>query len=197
MRIFLTGVSCVGKTTIGAKLAALLDYRFFDLDLEIERFFATSIERLRSRCLTTDTFRHEAAKALKDVLSREDSCNSVIALPPSGLMGGYWKVVSKAKDATVILLEDKPENILARITFYDIDSRPIQRALTDREKRHYLRTIRQDIAYFRPSFQRAHISVDIAGCGPDEAACRVKDMLTRDLLGEPTQDLEQLRESIQ
>jgi shikimate kinase len=32
MRIFLTGVSCVGKTTIGAKLAGLLGIAFFDLD---------------------------------------------------------------------------------------------------------------------------------------------------------------------
>jgi hypothetical protein len=35
MRIFLTGVACVGKTTIGAKLADLLTYQFFDLDGEI------------------------------------------------------------------------------------------------------------------------------------------------------------------
>src|SRR5712675_875996 len=49
MRIFLAGVSCVGKTTIGAQLAGLLDNRFFDLDVETERFFETSIERLLER----------------------------------------------------------------------------------------------------------------------------------------------------
>jgi hypothetical protein len=37
MRIFLAGIGCVGKTTVGAKLADLLDHRFFDLDVEIER----------------------------------------------------------------------------------------------------------------------------------------------------------------
>ncbi|MCK4241461.1 MAG: shikimate kinase, partial [Candidatus Atribacteria bacterium] len=46
MRIFLTGIACVGKTTIGGKLAVLLGYPFFDLDKEIEDFFETSIERL-------------------------------------------------------------------------------------------------------------------------------------------------------
>jgi hypothetical protein len=46
MRIFVAGVSCVGKITIGARLASLLEYRFFDLDVETERFFGTSIERL-------------------------------------------------------------------------------------------------------------------------------------------------------
>jgi hypothetical protein len=42
MRIFLTGVGCVGKTTIGINLAELLDVNFFDLDDEIEMFFNTS-----------------------------------------------------------------------------------------------------------------------------------------------------------
>ena len=49
MRIFLTGVSCVGKTTVGKKLAALLGCPFFDLDNEIESFFSTPIERIRKQ----------------------------------------------------------------------------------------------------------------------------------------------------
>jgi shikimate kinase len=177
MRIFLAGVGCVGKTTAGAILAGLLDYRFFDLDIEIERFFGTSIERLRNSYLTSHSFRLAASIALKQILSRDDSCNCVTALPPSGLMGGYWKVVKKTQDATIVVLQDTPENILKRITFYDIDSRPIQRTLTDQEKRLYLRSIKGDITYFCRSYERAHVSVDIAGCGPDEAARRVKDRL--------------------
>ncbi len=46
MRIFLTGVSGVDKTTVGTKLANLLGYCFFDLDQETEKFFGISIERL-------------------------------------------------------------------------------------------------------------------------------------------------------
>ena len=41
MRVLLTGVTCVGKTTIGPKLAELLGIPFFDLDLEVEAFFTT------------------------------------------------------------------------------------------------------------------------------------------------------------
>ncbi|MBW2228121.1 MAG: shikimate kinase, partial [Deltaproteobacteria bacterium] len=48
MRIFLTGVGCIGKTTIGKKMGELLGVRFFDLDNEIESFFETSIERLQN-----------------------------------------------------------------------------------------------------------------------------------------------------
>jgi shikimate kinase len=57
MRIYITGVSCAGKTTIGSIVASRLGYRFVDLDQEIEKFFGTSIERLRNGFLTVESFR--------------------------------------------------------------------------------------------------------------------------------------------
>ncbi len=96
MRLFLIGVSCVGKTTIGRRLAELLGVGFFDLDEEIERFFGTSIERLQNRCITMHSFREEAGKALMHLLSRPESRESVIALPSSGLTGRYIRVLKKS-----------------------------------------------------------------------------------------------------
>jgi len=133
MRIFLTGVGCVGKTTIGKKMGELLGVRFFDLDNEVESFFETSIERLQNRFLTIHSFRNEAAKAPVHLLSRPESWDCVIALPPSGLMGGYLRAIKKANGTTVVIA-DKPENILARIRFYDIDSPPIEKKLTLKKK---------------------------------------------------------------
>jgi shikimate kinase len=37
MILYLVGISCVGKTTIGAMLAQRLVFSFFDLDLEIQK----------------------------------------------------------------------------------------------------------------------------------------------------------------
>lgn len=185
MRIFLAGVRCVGKTTIGAQLAGLLECRFFDLDFEAELFFETSIERLRNRYLTSHDFRLAASQALKHLLSREDSSDCVIALPPSGLLGGYWKVVNETRDATIVVLRDTPENILKRITFYDIDSRPLQKHLTDRERGFYLREMERDIAYFNRSYRRAHVSVDITGCDTNEASRKVRDSLKPAPLKDP------------
>jgi len=179
MRIFLNGVARVGKTTIGAKLADLLGYQFFDLDVEIERFFGTSMERLRSRYPTQYSFRAEASRVLSHLLSREGRVNSVIAMPPSGLMDNYWKVIRKTAEAIIVLLQDAPDNILDRITFYDTDSRPIQKSLTAAERRFYLQEIKRDIAYYRRTYKRAHIVVDISGCSPDQASLRIRDLLTR------------------
>jgi shikimate kinase len=176
MRVFLTGVSCIGKTTIGAKLAALLGYSFSDLDEEIERLFGTSIERLQNRFLTMHSYREEASKVLIQIVTGANTEDSIIALPPSGLMGGFWRVVKKAK-GTVIVLTDDPENILQRIIFYDIDSRPIHKHLTEKEKRLYLREIKKDITYFRKTYGRADAEVNISGLTPDMAAVRVKEIL--------------------
>jgi shikimate kinase len=173
MRIFLTGVGCVGKTTIGKKMGELLDVRFFDLDSEIESFFETSIERLQNRFLTIHSFRNEAAKALVHLLSRPESRDCVIALPPSGLMGGYLRAIKKANGINAVIV-DKPENILERITFYDIDSCPIKKELSPNEKKLYLREIKKNITYFRKSYQRANLQVDIFELNADQAARKIE-----------------------
>ncbi len=48
MHIFLTGVSCVDKSTLGKLLAERVDLPFFDLDDEIEKYFGATIERLQT-----------------------------------------------------------------------------------------------------------------------------------------------------
>jgi shikimate kinase len=178
MRIFLTGVSCVGKTTVGAKLAALLGCPFFDLDHEIERFFSMPIERLQDKFLTMYSFRQEAAKALKHLLKRAESGDAVIALSPSGLMDNYWRVVKRAK-GTIVVLTDDAANILKRITFYDKDSNPIEKHVTEKEKPLYLKEIKKDITYFNRTYKSADISVHISGLGPEQAAKKVKEMLDK------------------
>ena len=45
-------------------------------------------------------------------------------------MAPYWNVVKEAR-ATVVVLKDDPINILKRIVFFDDDSRPIQKELTE------------------------------------------------------------------
>jgi shikimate kinase len=176
MRVFITGVSCVGKTSIGAILASRLNCQFYDLDVEIEKFFKTSIERLRNRFLTVESFRNEAARALMHILGHPESRNCVIALPPSGLMGRYLRVLKKA-GGTIVVLMDKPENILNRIAFYDIDSRPIEKHLTEREALLYLREIKKDITYYRKSYDRADMQVDISGMSAEAAAEKVQQSL--------------------
>ena len=158
------------------QLASLLDVCFFDLDEEIEKYFKTSIERLQDKFLTTHSFREEASKALIHILGLREAKNCVIALPPSGLMGGYLRVVKKAKGIAVVI-KDTPENILGRVTFYDKDSHLIVKKLTKNEEMLCLSQIRDDISYFRPSYKKADLHIEIMGLNIDEAAMKIRDSL--------------------
>ncbi len=50
-----------------------------------------------------------------------------------------------------VAVHDAPENILERITFYDIDSRRIEKHLTEEEWLLYLKEIKADIISAGPS----------------------------------------------
>jgi shikimate kinase len=174
MRILLVGVSCVGKTTIGRLLAGRLVCPFFDLDEEVERHFGTSIERLHSRFLTDYSYRKEVCVVLKRIVT--ENGDSVIALAPSGLRDAYLRIIRRV-DCVTVAIQDTPENILDRITFYDIDSRPIDKHLTDEEKRLYRKEIGKDITFFKRSYQRADLRVDIAGSDAEASAGMIEGLL--------------------
>jgi shikimate kinase len=176
MKVLLTGVACVGKSTTGPELASLLGVPFFDLDIEVETFYGDSIPRLQARSLTVNNYRRKACRVLKDLLSRSDATGCVIALTPNGLREPYRNVI-KDSGSTVVVLRDEPANILERIVFYDDDSRPIRKELTPDERELYLDEIKKDIRYFARSYSKADVTVHINGLGPVEAAKQIKGAL--------------------
>ncbi len=115
------------------------------------------------------------------ILGHPESRNCVVALPASGLMGPYLRALEKSGGISVVLA-DKPENILNRITFYDIDSHPIEKRLTEKEKLLYLRAIKKDITYYRKSYDRADLRIDISGMLAEAAAEKVQQAFI-DFLG--------------
>jgi shikimate kinase len=130
-------------------LADRRGWPFFDLDEEIERHFGLSIERLQARFLTGYDYRKDCGVVLERIATANPDC--VIALPPSGLRDAFLRVVRRVPGVTVAV-RDAPENILERITFYDIDSRRIEKHLTGEERILYLKEIKADISYFKRSY---------------------------------------------
>jgi shikimate kinase len=173
MRVLLTGVTCVGKTTIGPKLAELLGIPFFDLDLEVEAFFHDTIPRIQARYARMTGYRGQVCRVLKTILARADAKDCVIALPPRGLMAPYWNVVKESR-STIVVVQDDPINILNRIIFLDDDNRLIDKQLSPRERALYLEEIKKAMKYFGRSYAKAHLRVHINGLGPVEAAKQIK-----------------------
>ena len=184
LSVFLTGVGCVGKTTIGAELATLLHIPFYDLDAVVEEYFGKPLARIQDEFLTSHSYRRVAVEALTDLLLRIHGQDWVIALPPSGLMYPSGREVMTSGGWVVVLQAD-PEDILERITFYDDDSNLIKKRLSERQKRLQLREIKKDVTYFKRSYLSAHITVDISGLDVRESAVAVKDALEHAVASKP------------
>ena len=161
MIIYLVGISCVGKTTIGKMLADKIGYSFFDLDEEIQDFYKKPIERIQDECLSMNGYREKASVVLDKLFSR--NIDSVISGTPSGLKFSYLQVYKRHRDKELIsiCLNDSFENILDRLTFYDKDSNPITERMDESKKKRYLREIRADYNYFKDSYKRADFQINI------------------------------------
>ena len=99
-----------------------------------------------------------------------------MALFPSGLMDDMWNVL-KRMDRMVVVLWDSPENILSRIAFYDEESKPLAKSLSEMELRYYLKEIKKDGAYFERSYRKADIAVDIEGLDVERSAMKIERLL--------------------
>jgi shikimate kinase len=102
-------------------------------------------------------------------LDKPEGQQVVIALPPCGLMGGYLAVIKKIRGLKVALL-NTPERLLDRIVFYDADSRPMDKHLTNEERPLSLKEIKKDTTYFKKSYARADLRVSIEDMNVEQAA---------------------------
>lgn len=162
MILYIVGISCVGKTTIGKMLAERIDFTFFDLDIEIQNYYKKPIERIQDKCSSIIAYREKASVVLDSLFAK--NIDSVISGTPSGLKYSYLQVYKKHKadkDLYSIHINDSHENVLDRLTFYDKDSNLITEDLNDSKKKRYLKEIKADYNYFKGSYNRADFIIDI------------------------------------
>ena len=178
MIIYLVGISCVGKTTIGKFLADYIDFEFYDLDEQIEKYFERPIEYIQNEFLTTNGFREKTAVVLNKILNKDR--DMVIASTASGFRDHYlkqYKTTKKTKDIVSINLTDKPENILNRLTFYDKNSIQIEKKLSVNDRKEYLKEIKKDITFYKKFNLRADYSIDINGATPEVFLNKITELL--------------------
>jgi shikimate kinase len=164
MKIYIVGVGCVGKTTIGELLAKNLGYSFYDLDQNVEDYYGNPIEIIQNESYGIMDFREKASIVLDELFSIEG--DAVIAGTISGLTGAYLRVYKRHKKTSKLIsvhLYDKPENILERLTFYDENSQLMQIYLSDEKRKKYLRKIKADYTHFKKSLQKSDLQIHIDG----------------------------------
>lgn len=128
MKIIIVGVSCVGKSTVGKILADEIGYKFFDFDFEVVKYFNSHITFLKREYPFERTYREKVSVVLSKIL-KENNDNFVLAMPPSGLMDNYWRIIKKDDSLITIALRVKLIQISKDIERIkkDVDQKVFQR----------------------------------------------------------------------
>jgi len=109
-KIILIGFRCVGKTTIGKRLAEALNWKFLDLDIEIQKETKKTIKELVEE-KGWDYFRKVEKESMKKL---KDMKNVVIALG-GGSVIHEDEMKLLFKKSFIVWLYSSPEVILERM----------------------------------------------------------------------------------
>src|SRR5215475_8450717 len=144
--IYLAGVNCVGKTTVGRELSKLLHFDFHDLDYAAQDYYDMKIAQIGKKFPKPYDYRLAMARVLENLLSKQFH-STVVALTPISLFTPIWQVVRDTSRSVIVVLEDTPENIAKRMIYLDEDNKLIERTETVKGKRAELNLVRETVAY--------------------------------------------------
>jgi len=149
----LFGVTNVGKTVTGEKLAKKLNYLFLDMDEEIKKRFHTTLEKF----IQENPFPHERdqikGKLLKSLLN-EYKDNVVIAVSPFFYARNFNSLLD-LEQVIAIELQDSEEHIFERLIFSDENDNVYKDdEYKEEHKDHYIKEIHEDIVYARRVYKK-------------------------------------------
>lgn len=153
MVILIFGVSNVGKTVVGKKLAERLNYQFFDLDDEIKRTFDTTLEEFMKSNRWSDERYKKKGIVLKNIIV-DNGDDMVIAVSPI-FDSKYFNSLLDLNQVIAVELQDTEEHIFERLVFSDEDDN----IYFDEEYKldhmdYYLCDIHEDILVLKEIFEK-------------------------------------------
>lgn len=153
MVIMIFGISNVGKTVVGKRLAQRLKYSFIDLDEEIKKRFQVTLEVF----MKTYPFPHERYKVKGAVLNNlinENKENTVIAVSPIYHARNFNSLLD-LEDVIALELQDTKEHIFERLLFSDEnDNLYVDNEYKEEHKKYYIKDIGEDISYAKRTFKK-------------------------------------------
>ena len=171
MRIYLVGVTCVGKTTVGRLLARRLGYTFIDFDEATKREYGVPLLELHNRFFNNKGYRDFTKPLLARILE-ENPRNLVISMPPGGLFREYKHLLDKNHpDVITVWMKDTAENIFKRLVFTDdYDNLITEPVINEDNAEWYLSDVREDLHYYKKTHSKAAVHFDVAGMDAEHAA---------------------------
>jgi len=175
MIIALHGITCVGKTTVGELLAKKLGYPFYDLDLELKKYYNDTISNIKDSCFNFNDHEYNSKQGivLKHILSKIQK-NAVIAVSPIYYTKTYKTIFLKS-NVFQIVLEDDPKNIANRMIMTDDDDNIIEDYIGDFKED--LIDVKYFISRYKSGFDKIPHCYNINGQTAEFAATELAEIL--------------------
>lgn len=168
-RIFLTGYTGCGKTSLGRKLAQRLGVRFIDTDAAIEE---------REQASVSDIFRYQGEeyfrRAERDMLESIAAAQEDMIVSTGGGVPVWQDNAERLNELGVTVYISRPaEQIARRLSPYGRAKRPRLRGLSDTEIVEFME---RDIALREPYYAKAHHRLDGGAYSDDELIEQLTDI---------------------
>ena len=161
--IILIGMAAAGKTTVGRRLAARLDWAFVDTDLLMEAWWGAPLQQIKDHLGLEAFVRAEAEQVRRTFLKR-----CVIATGGS-VVYSEEAMAHLASLGCIVYLESSFENISRRLT------NPLSRGLAIGPGQT-LRDLYDERAPLYARFAQVRVRTD--GAGPDETCAAIVQALS-------------------
>lgn len=125
--IYLIGFMGTGKTSIGKKLAEILNWTFVDTDKEIEKMLQISISEIFDK-YGEEEFRKTESTVLANIANRRN----LVVSTGGGIVLSYKNVEKMKESGFIVTLIARPEVICERLK--SDKTRPLLAYLSDSEK---------------------------------------------------------------
>lgn len=161
--ISLIGMAGAGKTTVGLRLAALLDWAHLDTDRMLEAYYARPLQGVLD-CLQLEQFR----MAEERIVAALNLKRAVISTGGSVVYGP--RAMDRLRTlGPVIFLKAGLETVSARLG--DTSSRGLAKSSSQSIEDLYLERL--------PLYEAsAHFTLETNGMTPDEISCRILDWIS-------------------
>ena len=144
MKILIFGVTNVGKTETGKRLAKELNFAFYDLDEVIKERLEMTLEEFMHVYPFPYQRHHLKGRILSDLV-RNNEANMVVAICPI-FYAEFFEDLLDLEDVLAIELQDSKEHIFDRLIFSDENDIPYKDdPYKEKHKVGYLREIQEDI----------------------------------------------------
>ncbi len=152
MVILIFGISNVGKTVTGEKLAKKLNYSFYDLDEVIKHRLKTTLEKFM-KDYPNSYERHKLKGKILSDLIKENTENIVVAVSPI-YYSRFFNPLINLKHVIAIELQDSEEHIFQRLVFSDEDDNIYKDdEYKEQHRESYIKDIHEDIVYTKRTFK--------------------------------------------